>query len=138
MAAPHRLFPHALVAAAMAAVTPVIAQEQAPVADTAEAGAEAPSEELATEIAAGEQEYLAACRACHGSRGTAGVPLANNEKVMYDYGYLAWAIITGPGYMPAFDEALSDEQIAKISTFILNSWGNSYGLITPEDIRAVR
>jgi mono/diheme cytochrome c family protein len=40
--------------------------------------------------------------------------------------------------MPAFDEALSDEQIAKISTFILNSWGNSYGLVTPEDIQAVR
>lgn len=89
-------------------------------------------------IRAGEAEYMAHCRVCHGSRGTAGVPLAQNDKVKFDYSYLAWTILTGPGYMPEFAEALTDDQIAKISTFILNSWGNEYGLVTAADIASVR
>jgi mono/diheme cytochrome c family protein len=58
-------------------------------------------------IAAGEQEYLMNCRTCHGSRGTAGVPLANNEKVMYDYGYLAWAITPGRATCPPLTRRLA-------------------------------
>lgn len=94
--------------------------------------------DLATVLSEGEKEYLKNCRTCHGTKGTAGVPLAGNEKVSGGFDYLAWAIITGPGYMPEFAEVLSDDQIAQISTYILNSWGNSYGIVTAEDINAIR
>lgn len=94
--------------------------------------------QLATAMDAGQAGYLANCRPCHGSRGTAGVPLVGNEKVSAGPDYLGWAILTGPGYMPEFDKALDDQQIADISTFILNSWGNSYGLVLAEDIQALR
>lgn len=93
---------------------------------------------LAAVIADGQRLYLKNCRTCHGSKGTAGVPLAGNAKVQGDYGYLVWAILTGPGYMPEFGPALSDEQIAGIATYILNSWGNDYGLVSPADVHDQR
>jgi len=94
--------------------------------------------QLAAAVEQGHTEYMKNCRTCHGSKGTAGVPLAGNEKVSGGFDYLVWAIITGPGYMPEFGPALSDKQIAEISTYILNSWGNSYGIVTPDDVKAVR
>ena len=57
----------------------------------------------------GPKEYMNNCRTCHGSKGTAGVPLAKNPKVSGNPGYLIWAILTGPGYMPEFAPVLSDE-----------------------------
>jgi mono/diheme cytochrome c family protein len=107
--------------------------EVAPAAKAAPANAD-----LVAAIDQGRQQYLANCRTCHGSNGTAGVPLARNEKVSAGVDYLVWAILTGPGYMPEFGPTLSDEQIAQISTFVLNSWGNSYGIVKPDDIKALR
>jgi mono/diheme cytochrome c family protein len=107
----------------------------APAADAAAAPADA---DLAAMIEQGQKEYLANCRPCHGSKGTAGVPLAGNEKIAAGPDYLIWAVITGPGYMPELGAALSNEQIAAIATFVENSWGNSYGLVTPDDVEAAR
>ena len=93
---------------------------------------------IAAAVEAGHTEYLKNCRPCHGSKGTAGVPLAGNEKVSAGPDYLIWAIITGPGYMPEFGPVLSNEEIASIVNFIENSWGNANGLVTPDDIQAAR
>lgn len=93
--------------------------------------------DLAAAVAQGENGYMKNCRTCHGSKGTAGVPLAGNQKAGSP-DYLIWAIITGPGYMPEFGPALSDQEIAEIATYIVNSWGNSYGVVTAEDVQAVR
>ena len=113
-----------------------IAQDQGSGAQAGEAAAADPA--LAAAVELGNAEYLKSCRPCHGSKGTAGVPLAGNEKVSGGPDYLVWAILTGPGYMPDFAAALSDEQIAAIATFIGNSWGNSNGIVPPEDVAAVR
>jgi mono/diheme cytochrome c family protein len=116
-----------------------LAQDQAAEPAAAAAGnAAAADPALAAAIEAGHTEYLKNCRTCHGSKGTAGVPLAGNEKVSAGPDYLIWAIITGPGYMPDFGTALSDQQIAAIATYIGNSWGNANGLVAPEDVAAVR
>lgn len=96
------------------------------------------SADLAAVIEEGHQQYLKNCRTCHGSKGTAGVPLASNQKVSGGPDYLVWAIITGPGYMPEFGPALSNDQIAQIATYVLNSWGNSYGIVNPDDVQAIR
>jgi cytochrome c553 len=87
---------------------------------------------------AGRELYLANCRQCHGTRGTAGVPLAKNPRLAGDPGHLIWAILTGPGYMPEFAPVLTDEQIAAISTYIMNSWGNDYGLVTAQNVQGLR
>lgn len=93
---------------------------------------------LAKLIEEGRKQYVNNCRPCHGSKGTAGVPLAGNPKVADNPGYLIWAILTGPGYMPEFAPALSNEQIAAIATFVENSWGNSSGIVSPDDVQASR
>ena len=85
----------------------------------------------------GEGLFLVNCRQCHGTKGTAGTPLANNAK-LEDPVYIGKTIITGPGYMTAFADHLDDEQIALIATFIRNSWGNEYGPVTADEIAAAR
>lgn len=93
---------------------------------------------LAAAIEAGQKEYMKNCRTCHGSKGTAGVPLAKNPKVVGNPGYTVWAILTGPGYMPEFAPVLSNEQIAAIATFVEHSWGDSSGIVTPDDVQSSR
>lgn len=127
----------ALIAAPAAFAEDAAAPAADPAADPA-AEAIAADPALAAAMETGHTEYLKNCRACHGSKGTAGVPLAGNEKVSAGPDYLIWAIITGPGYMPEFGPALSNEQIAVIATYIGNSWGNANGLVLPEDVQAVR
>ncbi len=111
---------------------------QAPAPATGEPAAAIADPELAAAVEAGRGLYLKNCRTCHGSKGTAGVPLAGNPKVSADPGYLIWAIMTGPGYMPEFGPVLPDEDIAGIATFIMNSWGNDYGPVTAEDVHGLR
>ena len=94
--------------------------------------------DLAKLLEEGRRQYTNNCRPCHGSKGTAGVPLAKNPKVSDNPGYLIWAILTGPGYMPEFAAALSNEQIAAIATYVENSWGNAYGIVTPDDVQVSR
>ena len=120
---------------AAAAHCPALAQDQSPPpAGTAVSADPA----LAAEVEAGRGLYLKNCRTCHGGKGTAGVPLAGNPTVSGDPGYLIWAILTGPGYMPEFGPVLPDADIAGISTFIMNSWGNDYGPVTAEDVNGLR
>lgn len=40
--------------------------------------------------------------------------------------------------MPEFAAALSNEQIAAIATYVENSWGNAYGIVTPDDVQVSR
>ncbi|PJN96577.1 hypothetical protein CNY89_01715 [Amaricoccus sp. HAR-UPW-R2A-40] len=116
-----------------------LAQDQAtPPPSPAQEVAASADPALAAEVEAGRGLYLKNCRTCHGSKGTAGVPLAGNPKVSGDPGYLIWAILTGPGYMPEFGPVLTDADVAGISTFIMNSWGNDYGPVTAEDVSGLR
>lgn len=127
-------------APAPAAQAPAAAPAPGPATSpaTGEPAAAIADPELAAAVEAGRGLYLKNCRTCHGSKGTAGVPLAGNPKVSADPGYLIWAIMTGPGYMPEFGPVLSDEDIAGIATFIMNSWGNDYGPVTAEDVHGLR
>jgi mono/diheme cytochrome c family protein len=131
--------PGFLLTLAMLLGGPAFAQESVTPASENPAAEVTPADpELAGAIEAGQKLYMKNCRTCHGTKGTAGVPLAKNAKVQADYGYLVWAILTGPGYMPEFGPALSDDQISKIATYILNSWGNDYGIVTPQDVHDQR
>ncbi len=87
----------------------------------------------------GLPKYAANCAACHGpaGQGTAGPALAGNAK-LEDPTFVARTIVHGFGYMPAFGDRLSDQDIAEIGTYIRNAWGNDFGVLTTEQVEAVR
>jgi len=85
----------------------------------------------------GEGLYRKHCRFCHGTKGTSGKRLAGNAMVA-DAGYVAHVILVGPGYMTAFAEHLSDQEIATITTYVRNSWGNAYGPMDSSAVAALR
>ncbi|NMA99178.1 MAG: cytochrome c, partial [Phyllobacteriaceae bacterium] len=51
---------------------------------------------------------------------------------------IARTVIKGFSYMPPFGDVLTDVQIASILTYVRTSWGNDYGLVTPEEVAANR
>lgn len=114
--------------------------------DTGEAAATAPaaSDEQAAEIdfdtllTQGQTSYAVNCAACHGSNGQAaqGPALAGNES-LGDTEYLTRTLVHGFGYMPQFRH-LADTDLAAISTYIRNSWGNDFGEVQPAAVAEQR
>jgi len=108
--------------------------------------------ETESKYAAGEEVYNANCVACHQSKGEGveGVfpPLANSDYLLADKkraikqiinGSSGEMIVNGITYntvMPP--QPLNDEQVKNVMNFILNSWGNSGGEVTLEEVKAER
>ena len=90
-------------------------------------------------MTAGQPKFVATCSACHGvnGQGGAGAVLANNANLA-DAGHVASTVIHGLGYMPPFGDELTDEDIAEIGSYIRNSWGNDFGVLTVEQAAAER
>jgi mono/diheme cytochrome c family protein len=87
----------------------------------------------------GQQVYAQQCASCHGQQGEggAGPALAGNQNLQ-DSALVVTQIIQGGGGMPAFGNQLSDEQIAAVATHEMNSWGNGFGQVTPEQVTQAR
>jgi mono/diheme cytochrome c family protein len=102
----------------------------------------------------GQKLYDAQCAACHGDRGQ-GVPgiypaLAGNRAVTLDNPANLVQMIRAGGFspstagnprpfgMPPFSQLLSNDEIAAVSTFIRQSWGNQAGEVTPLDVIRVK
>ncbi|PNK60090.1 nitrite reductase, copper-containing [Psychrobacter sp. FDAARGOS_221] len=107
---------------------------------------------LQERITMGKSIYDSNCAACHQPNGT-GVPKAFPPLAKSDYlnedptraidailhGLSGKITVNGEEYnsvMPAV--ALDDEKIANVVTYVMNSWGNKGGEITPEDVKAKR
>lgn len=105
-------------------------------------------------MASGEAIYVDQCAACHAPDGS-GVPglfppLRGNPGVQQTSATtLAHAILTGaqaaatpvkPSQpaMPAFAWKLTDDEIAAVSTYIGNSWGNAVKPVSPADVAKLR
>jgi len=104
-------------------------------------------------ISAGSVLYNGTCSVCHqqNGEGLAGVfpPLANSDYLMADTRRAIEVVLnglTGPvtvngsdfnSVMPPMSQ-LNDDEIANILTFALNSWGNEDGVISSDDVAAVR
>lgn len=102
-------------------------------------------------IAAGQVVYKRNCVACHQAQGTgvkgAFPPLAKSDFIT-NPSVVASTVANGltgeirvngeiyNGVMPKL--SLSDEEIANVSTYIVNSWGNKGGEVTPADVAKVR
>jgi PQQ-dependent dehydrogenase (s-GDH family) len=89
--------------------------------------------------ALGAPKYAETCAVCHGPAGRSenAKILADNPKLADDV-FVARSILHGYGYMPAFKDRLSDNDIAEIATFLRNSWGNDFGVLTTQAVEDQR
>ncbi len=90
-------------------------------------------------VALGAPKYAETCAICHGPAGRSdnAAVLAGDAKLA-DPAHVARVILHGFGYMPAFKDRLSDNDIAEIGTYIRNSWGNEFGVLTTEEVKDAR
>jgi mono/diheme cytochrome c family protein len=117
----------------------------------AEPAVTAPQE---SEMKAGQAVYARFCIACHEADGSGAPriypPLPDNAllqsadpsstlRVILDGAHT----VTTPrapntGEMPAYAKQLSDEQIAAVTNYIRNSWGNAAPLVTAAQVKKAR
>ena len=106
------------------------------------------------QMADGEKLYRGACIACHEVDGSGSPriypPLPGNANLQSADASSTLRIIldgaetvTTPrapnaGSMPAYSAKLSDQQIADVTTYIRNSWGNAAPAVTPAQVAAAR
>jgi cytochrome c oxidase subunit 2 len=97
-----------------------------------------PDENGAELMALGEEVYEAQCATCHqsGGEGTANFPALAGSPMVTDEDPTAVlaVIIHGRGQMPAFGDALSNEEIAAVASYIRNAWGNEAALVSEEQV----
>jgi nitrite reductase (NO-forming) len=106
------------------------------------------------QIEKGKQAYMQNCFACHlpTGEGIAGVfpPLAKSDFLLADRerairivlkGLTGKVTVNGTTYnsaMPPQQDALTEEQIADVLTYVTNSWGNSAKPYIIDEIRRVK
>lgn len=100
----------------------------------------------------GKKVFLSACFACHqpDGKGLPGIfpPLAGSDYLKADKerairipikGLSGPIVVNGKPYnnlMPP--QVFTDEQIADVLTYIMNSWGNEDGTVSPADVKRIR
>ena len=108
---------------------------------------------LKSSIERGKQIYNTYCLSCHQADGK-GVqrlnpPLVNTEFVSGDKKRLIGIVLNGLdgeieidgetyNNVMASHDYLNDEQIADVLTYVRNSFGNKYSLVTPAEVKTVR
>lgn len=102
----------------------------------------------------GQSIFQQYCATCHGADGrgltTAFPPLAGADWVTGNPETLIRVVLHGlqgeievggqtyDGTMPAFGARLSDEEVAAVSSYVRNAWGNSASAISSSEVRRVR
>ena len=125
---------------------------RAPVAAAA-ASAKAGNLTKEEQVAAGKVVFAGTCSTCHGAdgKGMEGVfpPLAGSDYIKANTGRLPEIIlhgmvgpvkVNGKDYnsnMPPMSQ-LTDDEVANISTYVLNSWGNPGGQVSKADAAKAR
>lgn len=100
----------------------------------------------------GRETYMSVCQACHMKDGSgiegAFPPLAESDYLNEDPALGISAVVHGlsgkitvngetyNGVMPR--QNLTDEEVANVITYVLNSFGNDGGLVTPEQVERIR
>ncbi|HKY92063.1 MAG TPA: copper-containing nitrite reductase [Nevskiaceae bacterium] len=105
------------------------------------------------QIKAGEAHFTGTCSVCHQNNGE-GMPdvfppLAKADYLLADKQRAIGVVINGVSgpitvngksynsVMPPMSQ-LNDDEVANILTYVLNSWGNSGGVVSAEEVRSVR
>lgn len=106
------------------------------------------------EMKTGQAIYARACIACHEADGSGAPriypPLPGNALLLSaDPSSTLRVILDGAqtvttprapntGSMPAYAKQLTDEQVAAVTNYIRNSWGNAAPLVTPAEVAKAR
>lgn len=81
----------------------------------------------------------ARCFACHGEYGFGGVgPRFRENRFLGMADYVVGQILVGRGVMPSFAEALNNDQIAAVASYIRTNWGNDFGPVKAQQVVEVR
>lgn len=120
---------------------------------TAAAAAKKGELSVAEQIAAGKALFAGTCSTCHQpeGQGIPGVfpPLAGSDYIAADakrvpaiilHGLVGAVKVNGMDYnsnMPPMGQ-LTDDEVANISTYVLNSWGNPGGRVTKAEAAKIR
>jgi cytochrome c oxidase subunit 2 len=91
-------------------------------------------------MARGEKVYQANCQVCHQASGQGvqgAFPALAASKVVASKDDQIALLLSGKNAMPSW-KALSDVELAAVSTYTKNSWGNSAGDVQPAEIKAAR
>lgn len=87
----------------------------------------------------GQQIYEENCALCHMPDGAGDPPtfpaLSGNEQ-LGDLSTIVTNIHQGQGNMPPFPE-MPAEEVAAVSTYIRNTWGNDFGGVTADEVAAL-
>ncbi len=102
---------------------------------------------------AGKELFMGTCSTCHqgNGEGMAGIfpPIAASDYIKADPSSVARVILHGlqgkvtvngtdyDSIMPPMNQ-LTDDEVANISTYVLNSWNNPGGKVTKEDVAKIR
>ncbi len=120
---------------------------------TAAAAAKTGALTVQDQIAAGKALFAGTCSTCHQANGEGleGVfpPLAKSDWIAKNpkgvptailHGLQGKVVVNGKEYnsvMPPMNQ-LTDDEVANISTFVLNNWGNPGGRVTKEEVAQIR
>jgi mono/diheme cytochrome c family protein len=124
------------------AETPAPEPAPAPAPEPAPAPAAQPAEAdpalMRALMSEGQTVFSRNCARCHGADGEGG---EGPRFIGYDRlsfaGVIISQVINGGAYMPPFP-ALSDRQIAAVATYIRNSFGNEFGIVTEDQVATRR
>ncbi len=100
----------------------------------------------------GKDKYMATCVACHQANGQgiegAFPPLAKADYLNADvdraidivlHGKTGEITVNGKKYNSVMTaQALSDEDVSNVLTYVYNSWGNNKTVVTPAMVQAIR
>jgi aldose sugar dehydrogenase len=103
--------------------------------------AQAAEPDQATLMREGTALYARQCAVCHGAAGQGGdgPKLAGNEFVKNAGGVVSQILNGAEEHgMPPFASVLNDREIAAVSTFVRNSFGNSAGIVSVATAASMR
>jgi predicted lipoprotein with Yx(FWY)xxD motif len=95
--------------------------------------------QLASMMEEGQVVYEQTCASCHGEDGDEAngahvVKIVESERGVRNAGSFIRRVLYGASYMPGFVDSLSDREVAAVVTYVRNSWGFDYGLVTEEEV----
>jgi predicted lipoprotein with Yx(FWY)xxD motif/cytochrome c5 len=94
---------------------------------------------LAEVMEHGKEVFASTCAMCHGAQGQGafGTKLAGFDRLANTPDLLR-TVVLGLNSMPAQGPLLSDDQIAAVTTYVRNSWGNEFGAVSVAQVKAAR
>lgn len=117
--------------------------DEPPAGDDAPAAEGVSEEDMAALVAEGETLYLSRarptpCAECHGEQGEGTrAPTLIGSRIVGDGERFVRRLLFGGQLMPAF-ATLTDREIAAVTTYVRNSWGNEFGPVTEEEVSRLR